>query len=69
MKPFRTFLREAETCLNSGAIIGGTEAQRTVRCDCGFVAKAEPKWNRKSAGQVVEGWTVRMPVHKEGQRS
>ena len=58
-----TTLNRISVCLNSQAVVAANKSQRTVRCECGFVSNAEPMWNRKSDGQVVEGWSVRMPKH------
>lgn len=52
-------------CRYSGAVYGTTESARLVRCSCGHVAGVTPKQDRISGGQVVPGWSVRMPSHAE----
>ena len=50
-------------CIFSGDIVGSRESARTVRCPCGFSASVEPRYNRRVAGEVLPGWTVRIPSH------
>lgn len=54
-------------CIGSGAVIGSREASRSVRCPCGYSAPAVPRQNRRVAGEVIPGWTVRVPSHTEGK--
>lgn len=55
-------------CIFGGSIDGATEATRVARCSCGFSVEATPRYDRRDAGQIIPGWTVRIPVHYEGRR-
>lgn len=55
-------------CLFGGTFEMAVESQRAVRCGlCGASFSASPRENRRVAGEVIPGWTVRLPVHKEGE--
>lgn len=59
----------APRCMNSGQIAGSREAERIGHCSrCGFRFPATPRHNRRVAGEIVEGWTIRIPAHREGAR-
>lgn len=53
-------------CMESGAIISSRETATIIRCVCGFWATAKPRRNRRSGGEIVPGFTVKMPAHYEG---
>jgi hypothetical protein len=52
-------------CRESGSIVGSREAARYVRCSCGFTVTARPRFDRRVAGEVVLGWTAKIPAHLE----
>ena len=55
--------RKVRRCLWSGSMQGAYEAQIVVRCTCGFSSYAAPRHNRRIAGEILEGWSIRLPSH------
>jgi hypothetical protein len=52
-----------ERCIEGGSIKGSREAERIVYCVCGWSGYATPRHDRRIAGEVVPGWTIRVPAH------
>lgn len=54
-------------CFYGGQYVASREAVRSVLCPCGASFKAVPKFNRRVAGEVVPGYTTRIPAHEESK--
>jgi DNA-directed RNA polymerase subunit RPC12/RpoP len=61
--------KKTTRCMGGGSIVGTNESGRYVDCQyCGFYAKATPRHDRTVAGEVVPGWTMRVPAHDPVER-
>ncbi len=54
-------------CMQSGQIAGAYEAMRVYHCSCGASMYVTPKRDRRVAGEVIPGVSIRIPSHKEGK--
>lgn len=61
MKPMKK-----QKCIQSGQIDSAYGAQIVYHCSCGASMYVQPKKDRRVAGEIVPGYSVRIPSHKEG---